>query len=75
MIDGAKLDTARDCKFQYKLKRESITQVNTDPDKRDTKNANEPLSTLALETVLRERPLEIFRPRCVCMRLGEPSLV
>jgi len=53
-------------------------QINMDPDKRDTKDVNEPLSTLALETVLLEWLIEIIHPRCqvwICMHLGEPSPV
>ena len=81
MVDEAKLDTARDNvnvnanrkerENHYKSK-----QINTDPHKRDTENVDESLSALALETVLRERLLEIIHPRrqvWVFVGVGEPD--
>jgi len=77
MVNGAKLDTARDSVYVNANRKERRERTATSPDKintdpiKETENANEPLSTLALETVLRERLLEITHPRrqvrvCVC---------
>ena len=62
--------------------RKERERMTTSPNKptrtptKETENANEPLSTLALETVLRERLLEITNP-CrqvwVCVCVGEPD--
>jgi len=68
MVDGAKLDMAS-ASVNVNANRKERERITTSPNKptwtptNETENANESLSTLALETVLRERLLEITHPR------------
>ena len=80
MVDGAKLDTARDSvnvnanRKERKEENHYKSKSTRTPHKRDRKFQS--LLAFTLETILRERLLEIIHPCCevrICVGVGEPG--